>query len=363
MKAGGNLAKRVRSLLVGTSIVLIVIGGLHVVMNLLDPSRHGDAPASVPPQQSPSEPLAAPDGEAKPPSSSPDSRSSLTTPDDAADKTDPAVTSNPAQKAADKSDVTGSLPPAAADPVAGSSALPSISEKLPHALRAAAATGDAAAAYEIALRHLEGRGVPVNLDEAARWMEHAAKGGLAPAQFRLGSFYEKGQGVKKDIATARRLYQAAAERGNAKAMHNLAVLFAEGIDGKPDYKQAALWFRRGADRGVADSQYNLAILYARGIGVTQNLAESYKWFSLAAAQGDKDSGGKRDEIAARLDQASLTAARLAVQTWSVEPQPIEATTVKAPPGGWEKTADAMPPRKITTVRKPKISAPMKITPQ
>lgn len=365
-KNGGRLAKRVRSLLVGTSIVLIVIGGLNVVMNLLDPSNHADTPTTIPQPQSPARTKAVPENGSKTAPVEPGSQSSLprSGAEDDDDKADLAETTDVQKNSADKDDVTGSLPPvAASSPSSGPSELPFIPEKLPHALRAAAVARDAAAAYEIALRYLDGRGLTANLNEAARWMEHAAKGGLAPAQFRLGSLYEKGQGVKKDLTAARRLYQAAAEQGNAKAMHNLAVLYAEGIDGKPDYKQAALWFRRGADRGVADSQYNLAILYARGIGVTQNLAESYKWFSLAAAQGDKDSAGKRDEIAARLDQTSLTAARLAVQTWVAEPQPAKATAVKGPPGGWEKTAETMPPRKISTAKKPKTSAPMQITPQ
>ena len=103
-------------------------------------------------------------------------------------------------------------------------------------------------------------------------------------------------------------------------MHNLAVLYAEGIDGKPDYKAAAEWFRKAADYGVADSQYNLGILYARGIGVRANLAESYNWFALAAASGDSDAAKKRDEVAARLDQQSLAAAKLAAQTFVAEPR-------------------------------------------
>ena len=74
----------------------------------------------------------------------------------------------------------------------------------------------------------------------------------------------------------------------------------------------------------------------------QNLAESYKWFALAAQQGDKDAGKKRDDVAARLDQQALVAARLAVQTFTVEPQPEDAIAVKAPAGGWEQAAPATP---------------------
>jgi localization factor PodJL len=212
------------------------------------------------------------------------------------------------------------------------------------ALQSAAVAGDPAAAYEVATRLAEGRGVPANLEEAVRWFELAAERGLAPAQYRLGSLYEKGQGVRKDREKARRLYLAAASKGNAKAMHNLAVLYAEGIDGKPDYRAAAEWFRQAARHGVGDSQYNLGILYARGIGVEQDLAESYKWFALAAGQGDQEAARKRDEVAGRLDPQTLKSAQMAVQAFSPQPQPEEAVIVRTPRGGWDAPASTSPKR-------------------
>ena len=237
-------------------------------------------------------------------------------------------------------DVTGSLPRPATP----------LGDKLPAsiggpALRAAALSGDAAAAYEVGTRFADGHGVPRSSESAALWFERAAKQGLAPAQFRLGGFYEKGIGVKKDLVAARDLYLAAAGKGNGKAMHNLAVLYAEGIDGPADYANAAHWFREAADHGVTDSQYNLGILYARGTGVTQNYAESYKWFALAAIQGDQDAAKKSEEVAAHLDQQSLAAARLAVKTWTAQAQPDDAVNVKTPPGGWDATASAAPAAK------------------
>jgi localization factor PodJL len=203
------------------------------------------------------------------------------------------------------------------------------------ALRLAALAGDPLAAYEVAVRFAEGRGVAANNAEAARWFDVAAKKGIAPAQFRLATLYEKGLGVAKNLATARDLYRAAADKGHGKAMHNLAVLYAEGIDGKPDYHAAAQWFRKAADHGVADSEYNLAILYARGVGVDQNFTESYKWFFLAAKDGDQDAAQKRDEIAKRLDEKSLAAARAAAERWTPVPQPADAIAVK---GAWDAPA-------------------------
>jgi localization factor PodJL len=244
-----------------------------------------------------------------------------------------------APPAATMSDITGSIPNA---PLPGQ--IPQ-GEQLPDLiggpnLRAAALKGDPTAAYEVGMRFAEGKGVQPNLEQAAKWYDRAAKAGIIPAVFRLGTLYEKGMGVNKDPDTARRYYIQAAERGNAKAMHNLAVLDADGGGKGPDYKSAAQWFRKAADRGVADSQFNLGILYARGIGVEQNLAESFKWFSLAAAQGDADAGHKRDDIAKRLDAQSLAAAKLAIQTFTAEPQSDDAINVATPQGGWDNAPAA-----------------------
>jgi localization factor PodJL len=254
----------------------------------------------------------------------------------------PQAAALPAPVLISSSDITGAIP---AQPVASAGRkLTQVqvppTERLSDAiggpvLRAAALKGDPTAAYEIGVRYAEGKGVTANYDEAAKWYDRAAQAGVIPAVFRLGTLYEKGLSVKKDVDIARRYYLQAAERGNAKAMHNLAVLDADGGGKGANYKNASLWFRKAADRGVADSQFNLGILYARGIGVEQNLAESFKWFSLAAAQGDADSARKRDDIAKRLDPQSLAAAKLAIQTFTPEPQPDDAVNVASPAGGWD----------------------------
>jgi|GEM_PF-6114590 len=218
------------------------------------------------------------------------------------------------------------------------------SEQLPDSigglmLRSAAVKGNPATAYEVGLRFAEGKGVPVNYSEAAKWLDRAAQAGVVPAAFELGKLYEKGLGVTKDMDIARRYYTQAAERGNAGAMHNLAVFDAGGDGGSPDFKSAAQWFRKAADRGVVDSQFNLGILYARGVGVEQNLVESYKWFSLAAAKADRDAAERRDEVARRLDPKSLAEAKLAIQSFAVEPMPDDAVNVATPPGGWDSVSE------------------------
>jgi localization factor PodJL len=375
---GRFLANRRRALVLGVSALLVLYGAMQVA-SMMGGSGN-EAPRSTSSQTQLSQPTKlaapaiAPAIAAGPAALSPAASGAQTS-------TEPLVAPTPTGSLIAPMPATArALPapqPAPASETTGSAKLPldiaavsmpaapaasrtaNLADKLPvsiggPALRTAGVTGNPAAEYEIGVRFAEGRGVPANMELATQWLERAANQGLAPAQYRLGSLYEKGQGVKKDLEKARTLYLAAADKGNAKAVHNLAVLYAEGIDGKPDYRTAAQWFRKAAERGVADSQYNLGILYARGIGVDQNLAESYKWFSLAAAQGDQDSVKKRDDVSGRLDQQSLVAARLAVQTWVAEPAPDEATTVKAPANGWDG-APAAAPVKPAARRKPQSS--------
>jgi localization factor PodJL len=372
---GETSTPRLRKLLVAGGAILVLFGFVHVALHMFQdtgatvtPPVENSAPPAVLPDSDPAKspppsgplvlpipggatdnaPSAAPD---RPQSTAPQAlpnEQSVVTPPPPAMSPPPVAPAAPARQSSlqNSADVTGSIPrraPAPPPAIIAPAQAPSDAvaiEKLPVAiggpsLRAAALAGDAAAEFEVATRFAEGRGLPPSNEEAARWLDRAAKHGLAPAQFRLGGFYEKGIGVKKDLAAARDLYRAAADKGNGKAMHNLAVLYAEGINGPADYRNAAHWFRKAADHGITDSQYNLAILSARGIGVEQNYAESYKWFLIGANAGDGEAAKKRDEVASHLDAQSLAAAQAAAQKWTAEPQPDDAINVKLPPGGWD----------------------------
>ncbi|OKO75909.1 hypothetical protein AC630_23725, partial [Bradyrhizobium sp. AS23.2] len=377
-EGGSTFTSKIRSLLVGASVVVIVLGTFKMAMNLLDGGSAPPAPQAMEGSSSERAPQAPPPPVESKPAAPEQVTPSMTSPTPigrqsqnnavpapmsapmsapvAAPMSPPLANSGsaasveipPAPAAAPppptaSSDVTGALSGTSRAKLSLVQVPPS--EKLPDGiggpvLRTAAMKGDATAAYEIGVRFAEGKGIAANYDEAAKWYDRAAQAGVVPATFRLGTLYEKGLGVKRDADIARRYYTQAAERGNAKAMHNLAVLDADGGGRGANYTSAAQWFRKAADRGVADSQFNLGILYARGIGVEQNLAESYKWFSLAAAQGDADAAGKRDDIAKRLDPQSLAAAKLAIQTFSAEPQPDDAVNVTAPAGGWDSAPQA-----------------------
>jgi localization factor PodJL len=359
------IRRHARSLIIGASVLAIVLGSINIVVNWLadEPKGgginrptvsspvNGDSAASSHPTKEPA-PVPTPPAPERQSSLTPATAfsppSSVLTPAPSAIAAEatgavvpPETTPVPAPRPAPATVATPAAPVQTATAASSGENLP---EGIGGSLRAAAAKGDPAAQYEIALRFADGRGMPQNLNAAAQWFERAAKQGLAPAQFRLGGLYEKGLGVKKDLDAARRYYALAGEAGNAKALHNLAVLYAEGMDGKPDYQTAAQWFRKAAAFGMADSQYNLGVLYARGIGVEQNLTEAYRWFGLAARGGDKESERKRDELVPRLDQQSLRAAGQAIDGFKPEAQPEAASQVKVPAGGWDPVpASSVPP--------------------
>jgi localization factor PodJL len=245
--------------------------------------------------------------------------------------------------------VTGSVPPRPAANAVKPQPRSRAAGPLPPAaigsnsLRRAAAGGDPAAQYEIAVRYSEGNHVPQDYRKAAAWYQKAAAQGLAPAQYRLGTFYEKGRGVPLDKAAARIWYERAAEKGNRKAMHNLAVIYANGGAGRPDFAKAALWFRKAAELGLTDSQFNLAILNERGLGTPKDPAEAYRWFAIAARGGDKEAVNRQLKLEQSMAPQLLVKAKLAAQTWDATPMVGRANKVKTPPGGWDKVSRTAPP--------------------
>ncbi|MDE2362445.1 MAG: SEL1-like repeat protein [Hyphomicrobiales bacterium] len=364
--------RRRKPILLGLAALVILLGGAQVAKLALG---GGAEPASVAHPATPAKPdtknvSQAPDATAKPPVADAETKPAAPAADDKS-----AAPGAPAPQSKSPSASIDAAPPPdkrseAATPAAPvvANAAPSepakvdptpvgaINTKAPDpavemaAIETLAARGDAAAQYELGARRADGVRTARNPKGAAEMFEKSATKGFAPAQYRLGVVYERGLGLARDSMLAKLWYQRAADRGNVRAMHNLAVLLADN-DGKPDYAGAAKWFRKAAEYGVRDSQYNLAILYARGMGGPQDLVQSYAWFAAAAAQGDEDAGKKRDDIASRLDPASLARAKNAVAAFRPRPIDPAVNEVAPPPGGWQ----ALLPPKDDKARKPTMS--------
>jgi TPR repeat protein len=169
--------------------------------------------------------------------------------------------------------------------------------------------------------YANGKGVPQDNKEAAKWYRLAAEQGHADAQYNLGLMYANGKGVPEDANEAVKWFRLAAEQGHDDAQYNLRVMYAEGR-GVPECDKEALTetgnpprdvdiklYRKAADQGDAEAQYNLGRRYENGDGVLQDYVQSYAWFNLASANGDAEAKQARNNLAKKMTPEQIARAQ------------------------------------------------------
>jgi hypothetical protein len=126
-------------------------------------------------------------------------------------------------------------------------------------LQLRAENGDTRAQCRLAERYVNGKGVPKNLEEAAKWYRRAAENGNAGGALYLGLHLAAGAGVSKDRVEAAKWYKFAAEEGGiGSAAEMLGNMYRD--DDPPDYEEAMNWYRRSVDLGRLESQELLSSL-------------------------------------------------------------------------------------------------------
>ena len=118
--------------------------------------------------------------------------------------------------------------------------------------------GDADAAFNLGQAHRLGRGVPVNLATAQRWLEKAAGAGHLDAQTTLGLLlFDSG-----NRTAAMPWLRKAAERGEARAMLIYGTALFNGDTVKRDPLLAYAYVSRAAAQGLAPAKATLEELDA-----------------------------------------------------------------------------------------------------
>ena len=159
-------------------------------------------------------------------------------------------------------------------------------------LKEKAQAGDAKAQYNLGKIYYNGKGVPKNDIEAAKWFRKAAEQGHAGAQYSLSQMCEKGEGVPQNYAEALKWSQEARkttdEQGDAETQFKMGVMYRDGKGVPKDYEEAAKWFQKAAEQGHAEAQNELGCMYANGEGVRQDYDKAARWL-WKAKQGDDKS--------------------------------------------------------------------------
>jgi hypothetical protein len=140
--------------------------------------------------------------------------------------------------------------------------------------------------YELGRMYYEGKGVALDLTEAAKWYRESASQGNADAQLRLGRMYQYGNGVALDLVEAAKWFRTSASQGNADAQFAIGSMYHYGTGVELDLTEAAKWYSKSAHQGDASAQLALGHMFYTGKGVSLDLTEAAKWYRESASQGN-----------------------------------------------------------------------------
>ena len=139
--------------------------------------------------------------------------------------------------------------------------------------------------YQLALKYMDGDGVPQSYTKAAELLREPAAAGDSDAQFLLGMLYWTGRGVQRDDATAVQWFQRSAQQGHLESQFFVGEAYQRGRGVARDDREAARWFTQAAEGGHTGAQYELGISYSTGRGVARNDQTALEWFEKAANLG------------------------------------------------------------------------------
>ncbi len=130
--------------------------------------------------------------------------------------------------------------------------------------------------------------------KALRELLPLAENGDARAQNILGQMHHEGKGVPPDATEAARWFRRAAEQGVVGAQHWLGVLYEIGNGVEQNYTEAAKWYRRAAEQGSSLDMLNFGEMCYGGHGVPRDFVQAYMWLCLAAERLSRFPGKERE---------------------------------------------------------------------
>ena len=185
------------------------------------------------------------------------------------------------------------------------------------------------ASYQgLGIAYSQGRGVPIDLAEAARWFLKGAQHGDSQSQCSMGCALLNGAGVERDAVAGHEWFQMAALQNDPQGHFLLGLSFGNGDGaaqnpvralecfvaaaqqdhpcgafeagraylfgkGAPQQKgKAVQWLTTAARLGYSEAKVYLGVMLKFGDGVKANFEQAAKWFREAAEDGD--AGGMRE---------------------------------------------------------------------
>jgi uncharacterized protein len=192
--------------------------------------------------------------------------------------------------------------------------------------------------------YMEGKGTDKDVSRGLSLMENAAKGGSAVAHFKLAA--HKLSGDTPDAVGGYGHLVSAATGGLLEAQNELGLLYLSGKLSVADPAAAVAWLTRAAQGGSPQAQNNLGALYEQGAGVVQNIENAGQLYTLAANQGH----GPATFALARLVANGIGTEADPVKAWALATL-AEERGVEEAPAMVKDLASKLDEKQMTAARK------------
>jgi TPR repeat protein len=126
--------------------------------------------------------------------------------------------------------------------------------------------------------YFAGKGVPIRLDEAAKWAQEGVKHKNRDSMVLLSAILSQSQqNIPANHARAFQLAQEAYDMGSGAAGENLGRYHRDGIGTSVDYVKSFRYFLEARDKGIPGASAELGRMYLEGLGVNKDpvLARGY----------------------------------------------------------------------------------------
>jgi len=149
--------------------------------------------------------------------------------------------------------------------------------------------GTIISAFEkIAEMYEQGGSLPENPAEAARWWSKAAEKGDVDAQIALAIKMINGQGVPQDLARGRHLCSEAAKHNEHRAEYCMGYIYQHGLGVTRNDKKARNWYELAAAKSQINAMRTLALMEIAGEGGKTDRVAAFLLYARLAETKDQD---------------------------------------------------------------------------
>jgi TPR repeat protein len=147
-------------------------------------------------------------------------------------------------------------------------------------------------AVNIGEMYFYGEGVPVDYDEATKWLQMACDGSFAQPYVLIGRMYEMGVYGEKNISQAISWYKKGVQIGSPFAEYYLGCCYAND-EILPDPVKAVEYYSKASEAGLMEAKLELAKCYRQGVGIEQDKKRAFylyheiasRWLEMRQAIG------------------------------------------------------------------------------